>query len=202
MRENWEMSTPGLRERKKARTRWAIQEHALRLFAEQGYEQTTIDQIAAAADISPSTFFRYFKTKEDVVFADEYDPLIAALITAAPAALSPLEAIRHAVVGQLGDVTDEDQAVIRARTRLIMSVPSLRARTYENLNGQIAVFTEPIAARMGREPDDPAVLAFCGGVIGALLPAIYGWAEQEGKEKLSVAIIQALDALAEGVRGA
>jgi AcrR family transcriptional regulator len=185
------MTTPGLRERKKARTRWAIQEHALRLFAEQGYEQTTVDQIAAAADISPSTFFRYFKTKEDVVFADEYDPLIVALITSAPAGLSPLEAIRHAVVSQLGDVTDEDQATILAR-----------ARMYENFNGQTEVFTAPIAIRMGREPDDPMVHAFCGGVIGALLPAIYGWAEHDGEEKLSVAITRALDALAEGVRGA
>ena len=65
--------SPGLRDRKKQKTRWSIQEHALRLFQEHGYDQTTVDQIAAAAEISPSTFFRYFKTKEDVVVQDEYD---------------------------------------------------------------------------------------------------------------------------------
>ena len=71
-----EASTLGLRERKKARTRAAIQRHALRLFREQGYDATTVSQIAEAAEVSDSTFFRYFPTKEDVVLWDEFDPLI------------------------------------------------------------------------------------------------------------------------------
>jgi AcrR family transcriptional regulator len=67
---------PGLRERKKAKTRAAIQEQAMRLFRERGYEATTVEQIAEAAEVSPSTFFRYFPTKEAVVMYDVLDQIL------------------------------------------------------------------------------------------------------------------------------
>src|SRR4029079_542429 len=95
--KNGTMSSPGLRERKKQKTRWAIQEHALRLFAEQGYDATTIDQIAAAAEVSPSTFFRYFPTKEDLVIADEYDAVLVEGLRNQPPEVSPVEAMRQAI---------------------------------------------------------------------------------------------------------
>ncbi len=88
MREAPAAPRPGLRERKKARTRAAIREHALRLFREQGYAATTVDQIAEAADVSPSTFFRYFPTKEDVVLQDEFDVLAIGAFEKQPPELS------------------------------------------------------------------------------------------------------------------
>src|SRR5215468_1308232 len=74
-----------LRERKRTRTRLAIQAEAIRLFAEKGYDNTTIEDIAYAAAISPRTFFRYFPSKEDVVLWDEYDPVLDDLVAARPA---------------------------------------------------------------------------------------------------------------------
>jgi AcrR family transcriptional regulator len=70
----------GLRERKKVKLRRSAQREALRLFAEQGYEATTVEEIADAADISTSTFYRYFPTQEDVVLDDEYDPIVEQII--------------------------------------------------------------------------------------------------------------------------
>src|ERR1700722_7152467 len=84
----------GLRERKKARTRAALREHALRLFGEQGYHATTVEQIAAAAEVSPSTFFRYFPTKEDLVLQDDMDPLLAEAIEHQPPELGVVAAVR------------------------------------------------------------------------------------------------------------
>ena len=86
-----------LRERKKARTRAAIREHALRLFREQGYQATTVEQIAAAAEVSPSTFFRYFPTKEDVVLQDDMDIRMIDALEQQPPELGPVAAVRAAV---------------------------------------------------------------------------------------------------------
>src|SRR5260370_11697315 len=88
------MTATGLRERKKLKTKEAIQREALRLFKERGYSETTIEQIAAAAEISPSTFFNYFPTKEDVVLFDRYDPMIFSMMTSIPAS-EPLSAVMY-----------------------------------------------------------------------------------------------------------
>src|SRR5579859_6945012 len=87
---------PGLRERKKARTRASLREHALRLFREQGYQATTVEQIAAAAEVSPSTFFRYFPTKEDLILRDDMDVRMLEAFSRQPADLAPVAAIRAA----------------------------------------------------------------------------------------------------------
>src|SRR5271166_5573302 len=87
----------GLRERKKARTRASIREHALRLFREQTYQGTTVEQIAAAAEVSPSTFFRYFPTKEDVVLRDDFDYRVLEAFERQPLSSTPLAALRAAI---------------------------------------------------------------------------------------------------------
>src|ERR1700712_5144937 len=105
---NHYMSTPadtapiGLRERKKIRTRAAIRDNAMRLFREQGYTATTVDQIAEAADVSPSTFFRYFPNKEAVVLADDVDPLVIRALHDADPHLTPMAAVRQALTGTFG----------------------------------------------------------------------------------------------------
>lgn len=164
-----ERPAPGLRERKKAKTRAAIQRHALRLFREQGYDATTVEQIADAAEISPSTFFRYFPTKEDVVLYDAFDPVLFATFAAQPAEVRPIQAIRRSVHTVFGRLTAEEMREQWERAVLVFSVPELRMRMLDatvTVSQQLAVL---VAKRMGRRPDEIAVQAFVGAVVGALV---------------------------------
>jgi AcrR family transcriptional regulator len=194
------MSSPGLRERKKQKTRWAIQEHAMRLFAQQGYDETTVEQIAAAAEISPSTFFRYFKTKEDVVVQDRYDDMIVEAIAAAPAELAPVAIVRWAFarVFQQIDVSDMEFGFVRGQ--LALSTPALRARALQNLTATTHAMAGAMAARLGRPADDYRVRVLCGACLGALLECILKWMEQGSDvPTLFGAIDEALDVVENGV---
>src|SRR5690348_16847705 len=190
------MSSPGLRERKKQKTRWAIQEHALRLFAQQGYDATTVEQIAEAAEISPSTFFRYFKTKEDVVVEDRYDDLMLAAIEATPPEVGPFETLRRAMVDGMREIDAAEQQQILLRMKLTFSVPQLRARSIGNLMTAADTFSPPIARRLGREPDDLEVRAFVTGFMGAIGSAVITWAESGGELNLREVADRAVNALA------
>ncbi|RBY80610.1 TetR family transcriptional regulator [Geodermatophilus sp. TF02-6] len=162
----------GLRERKKARTRAAIQEQALRLFVEQGYAATTVEQIAAAAEVSPSTFFRYFGTKEDVVTHDALDPAFLAAVRAQPPELPFIPAMRAAVRDVVERLTDEDLAREFERQRLFQTVPELAARLVTELARSLDVLAEVIAERAGRQPDDPAVRVMAGALVGVVLAVL------------------------------
>lgn len=175
MRKNRVMNSPGLRERKKQKTRWAIRDHALRLFAAQGYDATTVDQIAAAAEISPSTFFRYFKTKEDLIVEDEYDALLLASLEAVPPDLAPMTALRRAISDAFATMDDRDWAKLRERSALIMSHPALRARSMENLLATMNLVAGALARRSGRSPNDFEVRCLAGAVVGAMLQVIEEW---------------------------
>jgi AcrR family transcriptional regulator len=113
----------GLRERKKARTRATIRSEAIRLFSEQGFATTTVEQIAEAADISPSTFFRYFPTKEAVIVTDDYDPLVFQEFRNQPAELHPVRAFRNAIrtVSELMKPAAMEQEQVRQK--LLQNVP-------------------------------------------------------------------------------
>jgi AcrR family transcriptional regulator len=163
----------GLRERKKARTEAAIREHAMRLIREQGYQATTVEQIAEAAEVSPSTFFRYFPTKEDVVLYDALDPVMLEAFRAQPAELSPIRALRAAMWSVFGELPVEELAVQGERDALIRAVPELRARMLDEFAKNLELFAEIVAARVGRRPDDPAVRTVAGAVIGVGISAWY-----------------------------
>jgi len=165
----------GLRERKKARTRAAIREHALRLFREQGYQRTTVEQIAAAAEVSPSTFFRYFPTKEDLVLQDDMDTRMVEAFERQPAGLGAIAAVRGAIWEMLASYNEADLDVIRETTTLTMTVPEVRARAVDEFGRTIAVISEALATRAGRPADDLAVRTVAGAIIGVIMSITMPW---------------------------
>ncbi|ATL65884.1 acyl-CoA-like ligand-binding transcription factor [Nocardia terpenica] len=162
----------GLRERKKERTRRTIRTVAMRLFREQGYAETTVEQIAEAADISPSTFFRYFPSKEQVVIADDLDPILIRAIETQPPELSPLEAFKRGVLEVFDALSREEFEFERQRARLVYSVPELRGVIIQETERSVAMIAELVGRRAGRPADSLEARAFAGAMIGAMMAVI------------------------------
>ena len=193
----------GLRERKKARTRAAIREHALRLFRENGYQQTTVEKIAEAAEVSPSTFFRYFPTKEDLILQDDMDTRMVEAFERQPPGLGPIAAVRAATRQVIASYSEADLDVIRQTTALTMTVPEVRARAIDEFARTIAVISAALAKRTGRPVDDLAVRATAGAIIGVIMSITIPWegwsGDRHGIEEMFERIDQALGLLEAGL---
>ena len=162
----------GLRERKKLKTRAAIQKEAMRLFLEKGFDNTTIEDIAEAVEISPSTFFNYFPSKEEVVFQDDLDPLVLAAFDAQPSHIHPITRLRTAMRTVFTQITPEQDRLMRQRMELFTTTPELRAAMlsqFATLADQIA---DLLAPRVGKRPNDFAVHNIAGAVLGVLMMAL------------------------------
>jgi AcrR family transcriptional regulator len=187
----------GLRERKKAKTKIAIQEHAVRLFRAQGYAATTVEQIAEAAEVSPSTVFRYFPTKEELVTTDELDPVIFAAFEEQPPELGLVQAWRGAMHAVFDRLTAEEMATERERMELILSVPELWANSLGNVTKVLDTMTALSARRVGREADDPVVRNIIGSMFGVLLMTAFEWARDPAADMVEL-VDTALEQLAAG----
>jgi len=191
----------GLRERKKLRTREALADAALLLFAERGYDPTTIEEIAAAADVSPRTFFRYFASKEDAVFAD-HDERVHLLRDS----LRPREpdepvqqAVRRAILALVRQQTAGGARGLD-RVRLVTSEPPLVARSLEYQARYEEIVAEAVAERLGPDPDrDVRSRIVAGAAFGALRAAMRAWAESDGSVDPVAAAAHALDVLDQGL---
>ncbi|HEY1821040.1 MAG TPA: TetR family transcriptional regulator [Trebonia sp.] len=189
-------SEPDWRQRKKTATRDRIHAAALQLFREQGFDATTVEQIAAAAGVSHMTFFRYFPAKEDVALSDSYDPLVAALLQETPAAWPVVQRIRVALLQGLRQVYDAERDALLAQNKLIVSTPALRERLWAD---QIAA-QQLILQALGASQDDPerafkdrVTVAAC---LAAASTAVLTWVESGGTPELPDLIERAFDALA------
>jgi len=206
----------GLRERQRAQTQRLIQEQAVRLFLEHGYERTTVSDVAAAAGVSPMTVYRHFPTKQDLVLRDEYDALIAQRIAARAGAEPLIRRIGQALTDELAAAigagmgmppapgaertgADADgRDLLLARIQLVTTTPALRTRRWENQYlTQLA-----IVQAMGTDPPDPElefrVTVATGACLAAASAALFRWAADDGRADPVQLMQDALAVLAEG----
>ncbi|MFI9782276.1 TetR family transcriptional regulator [Kitasatospora sp. NPDC051984] len=181
-----------LRERKKLKTRQTLRREAFRLFAEQGWEATTVDQIAAAAEVSPATFFRYFPTKEDIVLNDEYDPVMAAAIRARPADEPFLTSAREVLVGLVRRIAEQEREELYARMRLTASVPSLRLRMLDAAGQPRTMMLDLLTERAGLDTPTLELRITAAAVAAALTETSLYWADHEGRDDLADLLDRAL----------
>ncbi|BBY18143.1 TetR family transcriptional regulator [Mycolicibacterium litorale] len=161
----------GLRERKKLKTRATIRREAFRLIKEQGYQNTTVEQISAAAEISPRTFSRYFPTKEAVLLSDDHIAPIVSAFVEAPAELSVIDAYRHAVETTFGALTDDQREEAITGQRLMYEVPEARGLLYTEYVRLIDQITEALTKRPDQPTGELERRVLAGAIVGVLIAA-------------------------------
>ncbi|OZM80555.1 TetR/AcrR family transcriptional regulator [Pseudonocardia sp. MH-G8] len=169
MAESEAAPVAGLRERKKAMTRSALQREALRLFREHGYAATTVEQIAEAADVSPSTVFRYFPSKEELLVLDGHHSLadaVARAFAAQPPQLGAVAALRATLRDVLADLPPADRAARLERDVALIAVPELWSANLGLLERALDELGRLVAQRADRDPRDVAVRTLTGAVLG------------------------------------
>lgn len=191
---------PGRRERKKSETREALRDAALRLALEHGYEQLTVEAVAAAADVSTRTFFNYFSSKDDALLAADPDraEALARMLAERPAHEPPVAALR-AVFLQLADDLARDQPLWEARRELVRAHPQLWPRAISGYAEFERSLARGVAARTGTDVDRdlyPGLVA--GATVSALRVAVDQWRSADGVE-LPVLLGRAFDLLAAGL---
>lgn len=194
-----ENRTSDLRARKRTRTKLMVQAEALRLFVAKGYEQTTVDDIAHAAAMSPRTFFRYFATKEDVVLWDEYDELPFAETWRRGQGDEPMTRLVSSIRFMIEDLCRRDAALLLTRFKLSLAVPEIRARFLDRSFIMAGPYYEHLAEAFGVAPDDTRLRVSVAVLIAATMVAVARWADGDGREDLLGLFDEAVAVVAAGL---
>jgi len=187
---------PDLRARARDALRTEIAETAWSVFAERGFDDVTVNEVAAATGISRATFFRYFSSKEEAVFValEALGADVAAALAERPAGEDAWAALRRAFDAATPSYA-ANPARSLARLNLTRQTPSLRAHELERHEQWQRQIGSVLAPRLGREIGDVGVEALVGAAIGALDAATERWAHSEGKLDLVALIDEAFAAI-------
>jgi AcrR family transcriptional regulator len=186
-----EDAASGLRERKKLRTRATLIEAAAELCLRQGFDNTTVDQIAAAADVSPRTFSRYFPTKDAVIaaIADEIDTYIATALEKQPTDITEYEALLRAHLEVFGPDEAYETPGFKRMAVMIQIVNGSTSIKASALAHEQGLSTNAVlSARMGVSHDDPAICIITD-VWTVLFATSFAGLGQPGHEPIGAKVV-------------
>jgi AcrR family transcriptional regulator len=193
--------TPTRRERKKLETRQALEQAALRLFGEKGYDQTTVEDIAEAADVAVRTFFRYFSSKQDVLFGEVVTDRISRLRTELanrPQSEDVLASV-IAVMNVLNFTPAEAEQVL-ARMELMRRQPTLVTRYLEIIDELRTVVVEYVAERTGIDSKQDLYPMLVAGAWATVWDAaLKVWVESGGQQSLPTLWTEGFTGLTQGL---
>lgn len=183
----------GLREANRQRVMGEARREALALFVKQGFEATTVEQIASAAGISPATFYRHFRAKEDVLFNEGYDPFLERAFADRPADEPLAEVVRTVYQEFAARLLEADHQALLLRHRLMSSVPALRDRLMREERTNLDQLVKLLADRVGRSPDDFEVRLAAAAVNAAFAQAAQYWLDRDCAPQLPDLMELAMD---------
>jgi AcrR family transcriptional regulator len=175
------MDKVGLRERTRRAVRTEIAATGMRLFLEHGFDAVTMDQIAAAADISRRSLFRYFDTKEDIVVGNLVDLAhsAVAVVRSRPESESPWVVLRAALEVYVSEPAHSAEWAYDL-ARMIHGTPSLRARRLEKQQIWISLLAPEIEHRLTGDDTDLRALAIVSAALACLDAATEIWVRRGG----------------------
>jgi AcrR family transcriptional regulator len=175
---------------------------AVRLFAERGFEATTVDDIAAAVDVSPRTFFRYFPTKVDALFGDfpEREARMRAALAARPEGEPIVETVRRVVLEFAGEFFADPQ-LFATRARLIFANPALRATGLERMARLEDVIAEAVAHELGATETDVRPRLVGAAAMAAVRSTAATWAARGGHDDPRAIVNESFNLIENGLLG-
>jgi len=175
----------------------------MRLFLEQGFEKTTVNQIAAAAGMSHTSFFRYFATKEDVVLGhvEELGRRVLEGLRARPESESAWQALRHALDVPMNETAASPEEQLRA-ARMLDTTRSLKIRRLGKQLTWYELLVPEIARRLGVDDHaaDPRPRALVAAALACLNAAVTTWTEADGTIGLPDLLDRAMSAVPEAMK--
>jgi AcrR family transcriptional regulator len=190
----------GLRERRRIASIRRIQEAALDLFDQRGFANVTIEQIAEAAEVSPSSVYRYFGTKEQLVLYEEFDFRLIEAVEAELASHPPVEAVRRALAGVMAEFFGRDEELARRKMRYALEDPHLRAAMSEQVDQFTRLVADVLGRAANRDPGDLEIQVIASSLVWSLTAAARKWHEEGYVRPLQTLLEEALTVIERGLR--